>query len=62
MFSSMVAYPISVKGVVVDHDRVLLLLNERDEWDPESLREQPFDMARTQRSFHDAAVRSGERG
>jgi 8-oxo-dGTP diphosphatase len=33
MFSSMVAYPISVKGVVVDHDRVLLLLNERDEWD-----------------------------
>jgi 8-oxo-dGTP diphosphatase len=33
MFSSMVAYPISVKGVVVQRDRVLLLLNERDEWD-----------------------------
>jgi 8-oxo-dGTP diphosphatase len=33
MFSAMAAYPISVKGVVVDHDRVLLLLNERGEWD-----------------------------
>ncbi|MFI5002541.1 MAG: NUDIX domain-containing protein [Reyranellales bacterium] len=25
--------PISVKGVLIDHGRVLLLLNERDEWD-----------------------------
>jgi len=33
----------------------------RSEWDPETLREQPFDMARTQKSFRDAAVRSGER-
>jgi 8-oxo-dGTP diphosphatase len=33
MFSAMAAYPISVKGVVVHRDRVLLLLNERDEWD-----------------------------
>jgi len=33
----------------------------RSEWDPETLHEQPFDMARTQKSFHDAAVRSGER-
>jgi 8-oxo-dGTP diphosphatase len=33
MLSAMAAYPISVKGVVVHRDRVLLLLNERDEWD-----------------------------
>lgn len=26
-------YPISVKGVLIHQDRVLLLLNERDEWD-----------------------------
>lgn len=26
-------YPISVKGVLIDRGRVLLLLNERDEWD-----------------------------
>lgn len=26
-------YPISVKGVVIDHGQVLLLLNERGEWD-----------------------------
>lgn len=26
-------HPISVKGVLVDRDRVLLLLNERGEWD-----------------------------
>ena len=25
--------PISVKGVLIDRDRVLLLLNERGEWD-----------------------------
>ena len=25
--------PVSVKGVVVDNDRVLLLLNERGQWD-----------------------------
>ena len=29
----MSAPPISVKGVLIDQDRVLLLLNERDEWD-----------------------------
>ncbi len=29
----MATYPVSVKGVVIDRDRVLLLLNERDEWD-----------------------------
>ena len=34
----------------------------RSEWDPETLREQPFDMARTSKSFRDAALRSGERG
>jgi len=28
-----VQHPISVKGVLVDRDRVLLLLNERGEWD-----------------------------
>ena len=26
-------YPISIKGVLIDRDRVLLLLNERGEWD-----------------------------
>jgi 8-oxo-dGTP pyrophosphatase MutT (NUDIX family) len=26
-------YPLSVKGVLIHQDRVLLLLNERDEWD-----------------------------
>jgi 8-oxo-dGTP pyrophosphatase MutT (NUDIX family) len=30
---SVAAYPISVKGVLIDRGRVLLLLNERDEWD-----------------------------
>ena len=29
----MSAPPISVKGVLIHRDRVLLLLNERDEWD-----------------------------
>jgi 8-oxo-dGTP diphosphatase len=28
-----VTYPLSIKGVVIHDDRVLLLLNERDEWD-----------------------------
>jgi 8-oxo-dGTP diphosphatase len=27
------SYPISIKGVVIDDGRVLLLLNERGEWD-----------------------------
>ncbi len=30
---SMSTLPISVKGVLIHQDRVLLLLNERDEWD-----------------------------
>ncbi|MBR2814367.1 MAG: NUDIX hydrolase [Reyranella sp.] len=29
----MVAPPVSIKGVVLNQGRVLLLLNERDEWD-----------------------------
>jgi 8-oxo-dGTP pyrophosphatase MutT (NUDIX family) len=29
----MTAHPISVKGILIHHDRVLLLLNERGEWD-----------------------------
>ena len=33
MLVPMSAPPISVKGVVIHQDRVLLLLNERDEWD-----------------------------
>jgi len=33
MLAAMSTLPISVKGVVIDRDRVLLLLNERDEWD-----------------------------
>jgi 8-oxo-dGTP diphosphatase len=33
MLTTMSAPPISVKGVLIDQDRVLLLLNERDEWD-----------------------------
>lgn len=31
----------------------------RSEWDPETLREQPFDMARTSKSFRDAGARFG---
>src|SRR5215211_5408820 len=33
MLMPMSALPISVKGVLIHKDRVLLLLNERDEWD-----------------------------
>jgi 8-oxo-dGTP diphosphatase len=33
MLTTMSATPISVKGVLIDQDRVLLLLNERREWD-----------------------------
>jgi 8-oxo-dGTP diphosphatase len=33
MLTTMSTPPISVKGVLIDRDRVLLLLNERDEWD-----------------------------
>ena len=33
MLTTMSATPISVKGVLINQDRVLLLLNERDEWD-----------------------------
>jgi len=29
----MIPYPLSIKGVVIDDGRVLLLLNERGEWD-----------------------------
>ena len=28
-----VSYPLSIKGVLIHESRVLLLLNERDEWD-----------------------------
>ena len=34
----------------------------RSEWDPETLREQPFDMVRTSESFRDAAMRFGTGG
>jgi 8-oxo-dGTP pyrophosphatase MutT (NUDIX family) len=33
MLAAMTTAPISVKGVLIYQDRVLLLLNERDEWD-----------------------------
>jgi 8-oxo-dGTP pyrophosphatase MutT (NUDIX family) len=33
MLAAMSAPPISVKGVLIHRDRVLLLLNERSEWD-----------------------------
>ena len=33
MLAAMSAPPIAVKGVVIHQDRVLLLLNERHEWD-----------------------------
>src|SRR5688572_17827473 len=33
MLAAMSAPPISVKGVLIHQDRVLLLLNERGEWD-----------------------------
>jgi predicted metal-dependent enzyme (double-stranded beta helix superfamily) len=34
----------------------------RSEWDPETLREQPFDMERTGKSFRDASARFGLNG
>lgn len=34
-------FPISIKGVVIDDGRVLLLLNERDEWDLPGGRPEP---------------------
>ena len=40
-------YPISIKGVLVDHDRVLLLLNERNEWDLPGGRPDPGEDYRT---------------
>ncbi|SEP31429.1 ADP-ribose pyrophosphatase YjhB, NUDIX family [Rhodospirillales bacterium URHD0017] len=39
--------PISVKGVLVHQDRVLLLLNERDEWDLPGGRPDPGEDHRT---------------
>jgi 8-oxo-dGTP diphosphatase len=43
----MSAPPISVKGVLIDQDRVLLLLNERDEWDLPGGRPDPGEDHRT---------------
>jgi 8-oxo-dGTP diphosphatase len=65
MFSSMVAYPVSVKGVVVDHDRVLLLLNERGEWDlpggrPEAGEDHRVALAREVREETGLSVEVGE--
>src|ERR1700704_3672595 len=39
--NAMTAYPISVKGVLVHQDHVLLLLNERGEWDLPGGRPEP---------------------
>jgi 8-oxo-dGTP pyrophosphatase MutT (NUDIX family) len=39
--------PISVKGVLIHQDRVLLLLNERDEWDLPGGRPDPGEDHRT---------------
>jgi 8-oxo-dGTP diphosphatase len=44
---SMSAPPISVKGVLVHQGRVLLLLNERDEWDLPGGRPDPGEDHRT---------------
>ena len=44
---SVSAPPISVKGVLIHQDRVLLLLNERDEWDLPGGRPDPGEDLRT---------------
>src|SRR6266478_5961736 len=43
----MSTHPISLKGVVIDDARVLLLLNERDEWDLPGGRPEPGEDYRT---------------
>jgi 8-oxo-dGTP diphosphatase len=47
MLTAMAAYPISVKGILIHRDRVLLLLNERDEWDLPGGRPDPGEDHRT---------------
>ena len=41
------SYPVSVKGVLIHDGRVLLLLNERDEWDLPGGRPDPGEDHRT---------------
>ncbi len=43
----MSTHPISVKGILIHRDRVLLLLNERDEWDLPGGRPDPGEDHRT---------------
>jgi 8-oxo-dGTP pyrophosphatase MutT (NUDIX family) len=43
----MTGYPISVKAVVIHQDRVLVLLNERNEWDLPGGRPDPGEDYRT---------------
>ena len=47
MLVAMTTPPISVKGVLIHQDRVLLLLNERDEWDLPGGRPDPGEDHRT---------------
>jgi 8-oxo-dGTP diphosphatase len=47
MLMPMSSPPISVKGVLIDRDRVLLLLNERNEWDLPGGRPDPGEDHRT---------------
>ena len=47
MLVPMSSPPISVKGVLIHQDRVLLLLNERDEWDLPGGRPDPGEDHRT---------------
>ena len=65
----MTTYPISVKGVLIHRDRVLLLLNERGEWDlpggrPEAGEDHRAAVAREVREEAglDVAVEAGRRG
>jgi 8-oxo-dGTP pyrophosphatase MutT (NUDIX family) len=64
MLMPMPAYPISVKGVLIHQDRVLLLLNERNEWDLPGGRPDPGEDHRLAlvREVHEEAGLSVEVG